>query len=1714
MLILTGNIQINQNKMQNKIIKNISRAMLVIILASLFSFIQIPQFQIEKADAIGMCTHIENAFTDLNFRSCVSYSINSMGDGNTICAGDAATLTTLGQRYCENNASADVIEDISGMEFLTSLQSVRLGGNNISDLSPINGLTNIQYLYLNNNSISDITPLGTLTGLIELYIENKSVFPSGYTYRNNITDLNSLSGLSLNILHAYGNNISDISGLNGMANLTDLYLHNNNISDSALANVNWSSLTNLNMVSLGNLFYPFDSVNQNSISDITPFNNLNSSIAGIGLNGNNVSDLSTVNWNNFTNLSYLILHKNNINDLSPLVSAGASFASGLNLALKGNEELSTETTYASALSAVATMTANGATITEDISWENCGDRIDNDGDRRTDTEDSYCYPNTAYIDYDLRNAGIFPSAYAASVITTCGRQPYPPCRDFGSLFRQNWYKEMVQYPPYEDITVYVKGSSATTYEDIIIASGEDMASATPTGMGKTVYTSKSLTLEPWGTFPSISSPIIVMGDNITMKGFEIKNYPGNTGLILLGVKNSTFENNYIHNNGMGVAILGGENITITNNVFSQNTGSLATEDINTLLTALDSFIGFGVTLPTITIPACGGISVAASDDTKIVNNSFYNNCEQFNFIEDVVSPKNSVIKLGDLSVISLNFLPLSYPKDTIIKQNLVFNDLTAPSPPHTYFYKTSGEKINGLAVTGEIYDANAANHGSGNNFSETLTDPYVSAPASKYSNVSTDFTLSNPTSYQTCTIAAETPSKDFTGNSRPNGPVEGGAIESAGGSCGGRSSQFVAPIMCATTSPINLESNLPITPDKEGNPVVKLNWSKAEISLDDFDVQTKVEIFLKYLNKNPVITINGNTKNLTNVFTRYLFQNISKSLSPVLQRSFKSNFHYYADREIGVIKDMLKSIGIQEIFSDWWPYLAIHTLQNNTTANVIFTNALKESLYSTARNLSIIRERSKEPLPALNIWRDFMASFAKNLISQLEKEVISSESDQFKSAVKCILNETNSVLSSTENKFYNPFIANAITYYSPFEKEVIYFMSKISENNKKQIENALNDVIKEGVLNIILESILYDSNLINNTQRILGIGFNELLNLWNKHSGIKNLINFYQTNEKFLIYKNLIFDTSYFKKLENCIENNYKNELANMLKEVRYNVLSGMLGKNTDYNNNETKLIMDVLTRIRTENTAKEAVDALIIQFMDYLSSISENKNDTDDILRKIIEDEISIEISPDFNEFYKNEAGITKVEIIENITTEIYRGTLFRDANSEYKVKNPKLIKTFEDPNITSYLDRELPSNTSGNIIDYGYYIIAKTNCSSVAGNIGKASINPMIPDGTSIPNVFINLRIQNKKGMSQRLMERLQELLEMNNTIQTAVSTNFIQSDPLLTTAYNQQLQPINQNACFEAKVNLLSNELNGDYILNYILECLSYTQETDKKLIKQRENIIPPLFLKLKGSNISTFEEKITVFMANVFEKIEKQIETEILAQEMINSLADFSADFLSKNKLSDFSEEEKMLIKCLGTLECSEETLKMTENLFDGSSHTTKIIIEKYKKSNGEKETFPAHIDIFGEANNIPMGQFIAGEEYTLKIKLAYIDEITGETKDVKYVLPKISNVILKNATNTSEGLTAHLTLNLKRPFQYGNFYDSDDIIDMKDVIAWGDLLKNKPEEWNHGNLDGLSGINLLDALTLQQNWGEIQTVEMEEGISEGINWGKFINAFGF
>lgn len=151
---------------------------------------------------------------------------------------DLETITTL-------DIAADSISNLSGMEFLRGLVTLRAQDNQITSISQLSSLKKLEVLDLSNNSLSSISPLAGLTALRELRLSSTGVSSLSslanltnlqilYLNLNAIDSISSLSGMSdMRQLNLRSNSIIDLTVLLNMTALTDLWLESNNLNSHA-----------------------------------------------------------------------------------------------------------------------------------------------------------------------------------------------------------------------------------------------------------------------------------------------------------------------------------------------------------------------------------------------------------------------------------------------------------------------------------------------------------------------------------------------------------------------------------------------------------------------------------------------------------------------------------------------------------------------------------------------------------------------------------------------------------------------------------------------------------------------------------------------------------------------------------------------------------------------------------------------------------------------------------------------------------------------------------------------------------------------------------------------------------------------------------------------------------------------------------------------------------------------------------------------------------------------------------------------------------------------------------------------------------------------------------------------------------------------------------------------------------------------------------------
>lgn len=124
------------------------------------------------------------------------------------------------------------IKDLSGIENLTNLNEIFLGGNPITNIDPLGKLTKLDNVNLTGCQIDNISPLVSNTNMRFLFLSS-----------NNVVDISPLLKLTnIQYLSLDNNKIIDVSPLLKLTKLTDLEISGNNIKDKSPLNTISSQL--------------------------------------------------------------------------------------------------------------------------------------------------------------------------------------------------------------------------------------------------------------------------------------------------------------------------------------------------------------------------------------------------------------------------------------------------------------------------------------------------------------------------------------------------------------------------------------------------------------------------------------------------------------------------------------------------------------------------------------------------------------------------------------------------------------------------------------------------------------------------------------------------------------------------------------------------------------------------------------------------------------------------------------------------------------------------------------------------------------------------------------------------------------------------------------------------------------------------------------------------------------------------------------------------------------------------------------------------------------------------------------------------------------------------------------------------------------------------------------------------------------------------------
>lgn len=610
--------------------------------------------------------------------------------------------------------------------------------------------------------------------------------------------------------------------------------------------------------------------------------------------------------------------------------------------------------------------------------------------------------------------------------------------------------------------------------------------------------------------------------------------------------------------------------------------------------------------------------------------------------------------------------------------------------------------------------------------------------------------------------------------------------------------------------------------------------------------------------------------------------------------------------------------------------------------------------------------------------------------------------------------------------------------------------TNIYEEFDSQLKELLDQIKTEGTVGSAFNSLKQNEQFLESTRTSLDLGVNALLFGWANNTKVQELIDYYQKNETIEEFRSILFQTDIVQEMEGCLKDVYKRDLIGYVNDIRTNLVQSSIEQNQVCDENTSTVMLDVLKEMLERPEIQADTEDMVLEFINELLSLEQHLSG-------------STAYIDTFSDYYNSNYEPPSDDTYDDLTLEI-----FRDG---------RLIYSVENPTFSSYIDENVPSNNTGRAKSHKYFIRTSTVCDSKQGSEGEAQIDPILPPSTSV-DVDADIKVNLKNGYNILFIEKLEAL------IQAAKKNNQRRLSAAISggTSPNGQDQ---QLMCEQAEQALTSTaQPTGDNVMEYILNCHGRPTINDE-LEDRRLKIVPPILLALKLDAGSEPTQVIDGFVQPIIDELNKEISQ---AEEVFALVQGELARLDISEGMAGFNESEKQLIKCGGIQDCGQDVQEKIRTYFTGSSHAATLSVEIYDASDNQIYQIDVDSDIFGEVNDVSLGTLVSATDYTIKIR----------PKDQRFVLPKLTNLAINTAEpKAGGGFKAYLDLVYGRQFRYGNFDDSNDIIDRQDILMWGQLITDNPELWDESNLDGLYGVDLLDVIAFQQNWGVIMESRLEE-----------------
>lgn len=716
------------------------------------------------------------------------------------------------------------------------------------------------------------------------------------------------------------------------------------------------------------------------------------------------------------------------------------------------------------------------------------------------------------------------------------------------------------------------------------------------------------------------------------------------------------------------------------------------------------------------------------------------------------------------------------------------------------------------------------------------------------------------------------------------------------------------------------------------------------------------------------------------------------------------------------------------------------TLSNSKNNEVKRT--LQETLAQTLQESKALSHRNIEDLFHDYYPYLFISELKNNiLLSQAFTQglvpVLKNEEIKLQDLLNSLAHNLKNIPAKSEAGRTATCMANALkgfesSIFVPGQKNTIYGLQDV------KMQKLIQQIKKDEKIKAITTSILHDSSLIAASQSALEKGASGLLEEWHSNQNVQNLVNFYEMDPSMKQVVDTFFASPIGKKIDQCVRSEFGENLLPRIQDTYLSLLESELNSENTCSNETSEVMMIAIKKLLSLNQKPEIREELNKAVMSFANNYLSIEKNISDATKK----------DAPFNDFYTN-AMSTVFDYSQRMSIELYRDN--------------ELIYVENNPNVTQFVDRNLPENDSGKIKYHQYHIVSRTSCDAVVSTIGRATLEPVLKSGTPV-DAKLNLSIKLKENRSQSFMDRLQVLFKGL-------------SEEKIELKISPKENSMNSVHCIAARKKLLENKSSGE-LVEYVLSCFGDDQvnETMKKQVK---DIINPLIRFLDLNKFADIDKITAEFLAPIIQRAREEYELKTQVISKLIPLAEHAKTLSKIKTLDEFTDNQKKLIKCGGYPECPQNIQNLVANYLEGAAHAAEVMVEVKDEDGRIVITKNGNTDIFGVLEGLTLTTLQIGQNYQFKIKLL----------NEPYALPKAIPVKIIAATPQDGGrYQAIIDLSSQTPFFYGNFDNSNEEIDLNDIQAWAKLIESDPKKWASSNVDGFMEIDLFDVTLLQSNWG--------------------------